>query len=238
MKMRCKWLYLCMSVLVVFSMSKMVTNAMNTGFSTKELSEERRDSFAENVNISSLSKEPVHKSIQCFDVNEKGMVAIGQQDVYGTEVCVYNSSKEFLYGYSIDINQSFGLEWDDNYINIYLVRSDVIISMDSAGNILDVKQVDDTIENNTYGNELLYSTSRSVGNKTYLLRNNMGILNWIATSYSQIVTVDDTGTETIIYDVNSTQLLRTTVILIIVLGVFVSSIVFLVRKYIAVKHKV
>ena len=99
MKMRCKWLYLCMSVLVVFSMSKMVTNAMNTGFSTKELSEERRYSFAENVNISSLSKEPVHKSIQCFDVNEKGMVAIGQQDVYGTEVCVYNSSKEFLYGY-------------------------------------------------------------------------------------------------------------------------------------------
>lgn len=42
----------------------------------------------------------------------------------------------------------------------------------------------------------------------YLIRNNMGIFNWIALSSSQIVTIDATGTESIIYDVNSMQLTK------------------------------
>ena len=36
----------------------------------------------------------------------------------------------------------------------------------------------------------------------------MGIFNWIASSFSQIVTIDATGTESIIYDVNSMQLTK------------------------------
>ena len=53
---------------------------------------------------------------------------------------------------------------------------------------------------------MLYSTTRLVGDNTYLIRNDMGIFNWIASSYSQIITIDAMGTECIIYDVNSMQL--------------------------------
>ena len=48
----------------------------------------------------------------------------------------------------------------------------------------------------------------------------MGILSWIATSYSQIVVKDVSGTENVIYDVNSTQLLNA-IISIIFIFVFV-----------------
>lgn len=99
----------------------------------------------------------------------------------------------------------------------------MIISLDSDGNILDIKAVQDTIDNNSYRNSLLYSTTRTVGNTTYLIRNDMGIFNWIATSYSQIVTIDATGSESIIYDVNSMQLTKTIVtISLICVFVFVA----------------
>lgn len=56
-----------------------------------------------------------------------------------------------------------------------------------------------------------------------LIRNDMGIFNWIATSYSQIVTIDATGSESIIYDVNSMQLTKTIVtISLICVFVFVA----------------
>lgn len=205
--MKFKLIYLLLSfvLLIVISTNAIEANAMNTGFSTEELSEETKNMFISNISISPLKAEPAKKDILCFDVNEQGMIAIGQKDSQRKEVCVYTSQGEFLYGYTFNCTQSFCVEWDEQYVNIYFVRSDVIISLDSDGNILDVKKTLDTIDNNSYINSLLFSTTRTVGNTTYLIRNDMGIFNWIAPSFSQIVTIDATGTESIIYDVNSMQ---------------------------------
>ena len=205
--MKFKLIYLLLSfvLLIVISTNAIEANAMNTGFSTEELSEETKNMFISNISISPLKAEPAKKDILCFDVNEQGMIAIGQKDSQRKEVCVYTSQGEFLYGYTFNCTQSFCVEWDEQYVNIYFVRSDVIISLDSDGNILDAKKTLDTIDNNSYINSLLFSTTRTVGNTTYLIRNDMGIFNWIAPSFSQIVTIDETGTESIIYDVNSMQ---------------------------------
>ncbi len=206
--MKFKQLYLLLSfvLLIVFFTNVIEVKAMDTGFSTEDLSEETKTTFVSNINISSLKAKPEKRGILCFDVNEQGMIAVGQKGAQGKEVCVYTSQGEFLYGYAFNCNQSFGVEWDEQHVNIYFVRSDVIISLDSDGNILDIKAVQDTIDNNTYRNSLLYSTTRLVGDNTYLIRNDMGIFNWIASSYSQIITIDAMGTECIIYDVNSMQL--------------------------------
>lgn len=208
--MKLKRIYLLLSFvfLIVFSTNAIEVNAMNTGFSTEELSEEAKTTFVASINVSPLSAEPEKRGVLCFDVNKQGMIAVGQKGSQGEEICVYTSQGEFLYGYAFNCTQSFGVEWDEQHINIYFIRSDVIISLDSDGNILDIKTVQDTIDNNSYRNTLLYSTTRTVGNTTYLIRNDMGILNWIASSFSQIVTIDATGTESIIYDVNSMQLTK------------------------------
>ena len=115
-------------------------------------------------------------------------------------------------------------KWDKEYINIYFVRSDVIISLDSECKIIDIRRVQDTIANNTHRNYLLSSTCREIGDVTYQIRNDMGIFNWIALSYSQIVTVDSAGIETIIYDVNSNQFLIIVAISVIIF-VFVSGVI-------------
>lgn len=198
-------------LLIVFSTNAIEVNAMNTGFSTEKISEETKTTFVASINVSPLSAKVEKKGVLCFDVNEQGMIAVGQKGSQDNEICVYTSQGDFLYGYTFNCTQSFCVEWDEQYINIYFIRSDVIISLDSDGNILDVKIVQDTIDNNSYRNLLLYSTTRTVGNTTYLIRNDMGIFNWTASSFSQIVTIDATGTESIIYDVNSMQYTKTIV---------------------------
>ena len=90
-------------------------------------------------------------------------------------------------------------------LNIYFVRSDVIVSVTPKGEVLEALEVQNTIENDSYANRLLYSDKRTVGNDVYFIRNNMGLLNLFATSYSQIIVKDSAGVESIIYDVGSMQ---------------------------------
>ncbi|MGN1452077.1 MAG: hypothetical protein ACI4XQ_08245 [Eubacteriales bacterium] len=209
---------------------------MDTGFSTEEISKEKKTAFVSNINVSLLREEPEKSGILCFDVNEQEMIAVGNKDFQSKKICIYTSQGEFLYGYTFNCTQSFCVEWDEQHVNIYFIRSDLIISLDSDGNILDIKAVQDTIDNNSYRNSLLYSTTRTVGNTTYLIRNDMGILNWIAFSFSQIVAVDAAGTESVIYDVNSVQLAKMIVaVCFICVFVFVAVAV-IARQFIKLKR--
>lgn len=230
--MKFKRIHLLVSLvlLVVIFTSAIEVNALNTGFSTEELSEEKKTTFISNIDVLPLGAEPERKSILCFDVNEQGMIAIGQKDSQRKEICVYSSQGEFLYGYAFNCTQSFGVEWDEQHINVYFVRSDVIISLDLDGNILDIKSVQDTLDNNSYTNSLLYSTTRTVGDTTYLIRNDMGILNLIAVSYSQVVLIDANGEKRIIYDVNSQQLFKTLVILVAIIVFVCIAVIGVVRE--------
>ena len=205
MKLRISYLFLLFALLFGLFTNVIEVNAMKTGFLTEELSDEVKNTFLSNVNISPLTVEPVHRGILCFDVNKQGMIAVGQKGAYSKEICIYSADGTFLYGYSFDCSQSFAVEWGYDSINIFFVRSDIIVSLDSDGCILDIKKVPDTLENDTYRRDLLYSTIRTIGDTTYLIKNNLGIFNWIATSYSQIAIIDINGTEQIIYDVSPNQ---------------------------------
>lgn len=212
-----KLICLFLSFIIAFACFTNVTikaGAMNTGFSTEELSVEEQNTFVSNVEIELLTEEPEKRNILCFDVNNQGMIAIGQSGLRGKEVCIFNTSGEFLYGYTFNCNQSFGIEWDGKCINIYFVRSDVIISVDSNGDIIEAKEVQDTTDNNTHRNKLLYSTSRTVGDTTYQIRNNLGVFSWIKLFYSQVIGIGIDGEESIIYDVGSNPVL----IMVILLG--------------------
>lgn len=212
-------------IIIVLCSTAVKADAMKTGFSTEELTQEDKNTFISNIDISLLTSEPVKQGIRCFDVNEEGMIAIAQNGRDGKEICVYSSDGTFLYGYVFDCSQSYGVEWDGANLNIYFVRSDVIISVDADGNILDIKKVRDTIDNNSYSNSLLYSTKRIVGNTTYVIRNDFGVFNWIATSYSELIAIDATGEEHVIYDVSSTQFIKTVVIFVAILAAVVIAFV-------------
>ena len=219
MKIKRKTLLVSIFIFVLVC-NPIVANAINTGFLTNELPEEEQISFVQNIDLCLIESEPSKNAVVCFDVNENQMIAVGQKSSDTKTICVYSNDGTFQYGYTFNCSGDFGVEWDNDNLNIYFVRSDVVISVSPNGEISDVLEVTNSIENNSYVNHFFHATERTIGDTTYFIRNDMGILSWIATSYSQIVIKDVSGTENVIYDVNSTQLLNA-IISIIFIFVFV-----------------
>lgn len=208
--------------------------AVNTGFSTESIPEEDAAVLLRNVNITMLTAEPQKKSIECFDVNEEGRIAIGCGSSKAKTVCIYSSDGIFEYGYRFDCSGSFGIELDSDVLIICLVRSDAAIAVNSAGEVESVLRIQNTSENNSYWNEHVYSTVRKVGDVEYALGNNMGILNVFASSYSQLTATDINGEARVLYDVNSTQLLHTALAVIGVVALAGIAVTVIVRQ--TVKH--
>ncbi len=225
MRLKRGYIFLLFVFIFVVFTNAIEVKAINSGFSTEPLPEEEKVWY--DKNISKITSEPPKKAINCFDVNESGLIAICQDEMDEDLICVYTSEGKFLYGYRFKCDGTFGVEWNNEWINIYFVRSDDIITVDTDGNILALEKVEDTSDNNTYRNHLLHTSSRTVGDTTYVIRNDMGIFNRIATSYSQIVTIDANGVECIIYDVSSEQRVKMIVSFIVVafLGIAIVAIV-------------
>ncbi|MBE6755495.1 MAG: hypothetical protein E7555_03430 [Ruminococcaceae bacterium] len=205
-------------------------HAVNTRFSAEQLSEKDKNTFLSNVDISLIEEEPQMQSIVCFDVNGDEKIALGYSDSENKTICVY-SQNEFLYGYEFGCTGDFAVEWDEENINIYFVRSDIIVIVNQKGDILDIAKVQNTTENNRYHNFLLHSTERLVGDRKYSLRNDMGILNFVASSYSQLTVTDANGTETMLFDVNSSQLAKTVAVSVLITVFVCIAIVVIVKGY-------
>lgn len=236
MKTKRIYLFLLPVILLVIFANAVSVCAMNTGFQTSQLSEKEKSTLISNIQIKPLEKEPVELTIYYFDVNSNGLIAIANNSDDEKIICVYSNEWVFQYGYTIDSSGSIAVEWDGDRLNIYFVRGDVIVSVNPDGEILDLLRVSDTIENNSYRNHLLTDTERTIGDTTYSIENDMGILNFIAVSYSQVIARDAAGGERIIYDVSSKQLFNTTAVLIIVCIVVAIAVTTIVKGLIKVQR--
>lgn len=217
-------------VLLLFLFLSIEAAAMNTGFSIEALPEKDKDTFLENLKISLIKEEPTRRAIDCFDVNDSGLIAIGQNNFNNKILCVYTSDGIFQYGYRFNCSGNFGIEWDDTNINIYFARSDVIAKVNSKAKIEVVSKVKNTIDNNSYLNHFIYSTKRISGNTVYTLRNDMGFFNLFASNYSQLVATNTEEKETVLYDVNSAQFSKIAIILFGVL-VFVALCLLMILRW-------
>ena len=221
-------------ILLVYSimLSALSVNALGTGFETQSMTDDRMDDIISGIELVSLKDEPYKKAVLCFDVNNDGKIAIGQYSTDRKTVCVYTDDGVYQYGFSFNTSGDFALEWNGNDLNIYFVRGSFIVSVTENGEIIDVAQVTSTIENNSYKNRIRYATEKSIGDKRYTLENDMGIMNWFSSTFSQ-VTVNENGTEWIVYDASASKISNTivaSVIVFICLAVAITVIIWNVKK--------
>ncbi len=210
--------------------------AMNTGFSTEALPQDDIDTFLKNINLSMLEDEPQKKAIECFDVNENGEIAIGCSDFENKTVCIYTSDGDFQYGYSFECSGNFGIEFDKSVLNIYFVRSDVAIAVNPVGEVESILKIQNTSENNAYWNNCVFSTKRKIGDVEYAIKNDMGIFNVFASSYSQLISTNKNGEKSIIYDVSSAQFAKMVVVFIGVLVFACLVVAVVIRQFIKLKR--
>lgn len=223
--------------IILLNVTSENVRAMKTGFATEPLEEDVKDTILDNINISILKREPQKRSIDRFDVNENGLIAIACSDDSEKIISIYTSDGVFQYGYSIETSGTIGVGWDTSNLIIYLVRSSVAISITPEGEIIEILGISDTMENNSYWLDYVHATHRTVGDKEYILKCDMGIFNVLASKYSQLIVKDSEGIETVIYDVNSMQ---TTYTIVAVIGIIIYvcvSLIVIVKVSISQKVK-
>lgn len=223
-------------VLALFT-SAVKVNAINTGFETKQLSVEEKNNFLSNMDLLRIDEEPeIRSSISCFDVNSNGLIAIGRFGVDEKKtVCVYSDEGVFQYGYKFDC-RIFGVEWDEENLNICF--GGIMVSLTPSGEILDVLDVPDTQENTSYWNNTIEATKRRVGDNEYIIRNDMGMLFEIfAPSYSQVVVIDATGSESIIYDAGHGNIIAMILSFVVFFAGGLGTIIVVVRKAVRQSEK-
>ncbi len=195
--------------------------AMHTGFETEELSQEEKDTVLENLSFTLLSEEPKPNTIECLDVHEDGRIATGTSGTSTRTISVYSPEGTFLYGYLWEDVQSFGIAWDGDNMLVYLVRSSLAVSVSPNGEILELLDIKDSMENDKYWRKVVFATERKVADKQYNLQNNMGIFNFFASSYAQLVETDADGTTKMLYDINTAYTIKIAVIFVFVLTMFI-----------------
>ncbi|MBQ4572564.1 MAG: hypothetical protein IJA80_04740 [Clostridia bacterium] len=225
-----KNVFMTLMVLLLLSCNCLTTYAINSGFDLEPVSNERELQIQNNINICVFEQEVSGNTIECFDVNDDGMIALGTNKSSQKFISIYNSQGVFQYGYQFDCSGSFGIEWDANDIIIYFVRSDIACSVNPVGEIQEILDIKNTSNNNSYWNNNVFSTTRTVGNVKYRIQNDFGILNIFSTSYSQLVIQDSNGQMKTIYDVNSQQLFKLVFEVVCIL-LFIPILLFSLRKH-------
>ena len=120
---------------------------------------------------------------------------------------------------------------------IYLVRSNLAIAIDADGTIIEVKEIQDTINNTYYWHRRVWQSQKKLGNAEYVLRNDMGPLNVFAASYSQLVVTNEKGETRIIYDVNSEALIKKLIRIIAIMGFVCFVVVSIIWEFKKQKRK-
>lgn len=188
-------------------------NVAGSGFSTTTVDEERKERFITNVDLKLLD-EPATSTIECFDVNEDGMIALGHTGSSPGVISVYSSDGMFRYGYTFNC-RTFYVEWYKDILNIYF-GDELLASVSPSGEIINVSEVEKTVENNSYCYSYLDEVKRNVNNTEYEMR------NCFLSSYSQLVKIDENGKETVLYSAQTsqnTQIGITIVVVIVFVGV-------------------
>lgn len=194
--------------------------AMDTGFSTDNMDLDDQQYFLSSINLLLITEEPEKSPITCFDVNDSGEIVLGSQDSMKKLVTVYAPDGTFQYGYAFNCDGNFGVEWDGNNIILYFVRSDTAALFDPNGGNLELKRIRDTIDNNSYWNHSVFAEQKVAGGNQYAMRNEGGLRNLFASSYSQLIKTADDGSVITVYDAGD-ELAITTVIIIVAACLFV-----------------
>ena len=191
-------------------------------FCAEELTDETIISFVQYLDISPMSEKAEIDVIHCFDVNEKGIIAIGH-DTQKNSIEVIDQDGTFLYGYEFNCGGSFRIKWDNDNIILFILRGQYAITLSPEGKVLDAK----TFDHHDW-TEYIHSQIRNVNGTEYRIYNT-GIFAYIGYDYSHLNSIDKDGTEKIIYNAEGVQSIKVMFVLFLSLC-FSTAVIFIVIK--------
>ena len=144
-------------------------------------------------------------SIECFDVREDGMIALGfNRSPEMKYVAVLDADGAFQYGCTFKCAGAFLVDWIGDNLGICQVRGSVLGVFDETGACVSLRNVKTNTAFSRYMNALRQPV-RKVGDKTYILRNDH-ILSFLSTDYGQLVRIDAQGNEIVLHEASGAAL--------------------------------
>ena len=225
------WLSLFLTTFLLLSLVLNVYATEKYGFETVPLSKEEKETVQENINfketnITSLSE--IESPIINFDVSESENLILGLED---KTILILNNEGKVLKSYSFQNSGRCYVKWENDNILLMIVRGKVIVELTTEGEIVDIIKTDtDNVLNNQLWRNMQNNKITANGN-LYTARNNMGVLNFLSSTYSQIIKYNNSE-GTIIFDVNESQIIENLELLvfIVLMFTFVPMIVFKANK--------
>ncbi len=196
--------------------------AMETGFITNEITEEEYLEYEGNIDISLMLENDTYYVVECFDVNDNGLIAIAGSRFNNKKILIYSSNGEFLYGYEFNIHGDFGIEWDNDNLNMYTFRGEIIFSLDKDANIVEMARISDDYQNEEYSRDNIFSALKQINGITYVSLN------------SKLTAIDQNGEETVIYEASAFEVIGYQILFWLV---FITSLVLVLIKYKAKVNK-
>lgn len=187
--------------------------ALDVGLSTQSLSSGEISNILKVKDFTKITSF-VPRTVKCFDVREDHMIVIGSGSADTATIAVYNSQGDFQYGFQTKEPGSFRVMWHGNDIAYYSIRSAYLYTINTEGEILDICQVENSIENSIFDRDVLQATTRKMGETTYHVTNGRTFVDAFSTSFKHITKTDSLGTS-VIYDASNNQHTRVVVGIIV-----------------------
>ena len=145
--------------------------------------------------------------------------------------CIYDSYGAFLYGFRFKSYGAFGIEINDELLNIYLIRVDFVVTVDREGNLVEIRKIPYSNNSRDYMENAVFAVRKTGGDAEYSVRNDLGPFNLMSSTYSRLCVKTTDGSERILYDVNSSQLTLKIIASIVVMSIMVYGILRIVKEF-------
>lgn len=229
-----KRVFTTMLVFAIFILFCGMANEVSAASNDMQLTpdaEERRESFPERYSLDLLEEEPKVMPIRCFDVREDGCIVLGFYTAEEGTICAYSPEREFMYGYTFSCSGDFRVFWEQDYLCIFFIRSDVIAKLDRDGNCVALGY---PVKSDTFYDlqEYFESPVKQLGDVTYCLEN-----DWIIGSdFCRLKVTNADGSESVFYDA-STAHVWSVMWLILMMGIGLVGLVCVIVREIKKEQK-
>lgn len=196
---------------------------------TTKIDEARQLDLFSNFDIKRLENQNLKYGINSFDIRDDGYILLGVGDSTSNEIYAYDSEGEYQFGFSYSNSGKSYVEWNDDFINLYIVRGAIVITFDTNAGLIEIKSIKAGNEGVTWNR--LNQNSITLKGVTYRIEKSPGIAS-LAPAYSKLLQINEDGTTKIIYDVSKEYDLKIVIIFLITSAFFVSILVLLIRKFV------
>lgn len=181
---------LILLLLVAFTVS-FSCNA-EASFDCEDLTSDEAYIIIENIEFNEIQNPDYKGKFNAFAASESGSYAIGYKKHSRGYVLVFNSDGSFINGFSFKQYGDFYIELSNEFLKIYTVRGANEITVDLSGEVVSVKSILDTDENNDFWYKF-YDKKQSVGENTY---NASGVLK----AYTKLIRTNTNGELVVLYE--------------------------------------